>query len=75
MAVWHFKFDMIPTRGIERALGRQASVLEEYQARDDGPSVLPDVPNYWGDTDLMQFESRLAEILPQEPWSGKGPRR
>jgi hypothetical protein len=75
MALWHFKFGMIPRKGIERALGKPAAVLEEYQVKEDGPKELTDMPDYWEGMNLAQFENRLAAILPPEPWSGRGPKR
>jgi hypothetical protein len=55
MAVWHFKFDLIPTESLRRVFGdAEPAVVPELVPHPDGPRYLePDelasLPNYWDD--------------------------
>src|ERR1051326_1769938 len=81
MAVWQFKFYLVPIKGIERVHGHIMPVLEEYRASTPEkllslplePDQLPTYPNYWegiqkGDETLQAIQT----LLPQcESWSEK----
>jgi hypothetical protein len=55
MAVWHFKFGLIPTDGLKRVFGTaEIAVVPEWVVGPDGPRYLEpeeleSLPNYWAD--------------------------
>jgi hypothetical protein len=49
MAIWHFKFCLLPRLGVERICGKNVDFLPEY--RSSGIPIVRDIsdfPNYWG---------------------------
>lgn len=74
MAVWQFKFSLVPTAGVQRIHGADAVVLQAYQISPDGPKFLDEEENlnYWADlADLQEIALASSEILPEmESWSG-----
>ncbi len=79
MAVWHFKFGLIPTEGLKREFGDDdVAVVPEYVSHPDGPRYLgPEelerLPNYWSDpAKLRQIAMALSSFMPEmKSWSDK----
>jgi hypothetical protein len=74
MAVWHYKFSIVPRVGIRRVHGKDMSSLEEY-ADGEVPKYIPDHvwPNYWeglGNV-LSNVLLRFEKILPKSPKNTK----
>ncbi|MES2325128.1 MAG: hypothetical protein V4633_22970 [Pseudomonadota bacterium] len=72
MAVWQFKFTVIPLAGILRVHGGMVDVLPEFAAR------LPDAlfdeeevfPNYWEGIDQTPMHTLAKSVLPlAQSWS------
>ena len=79
MAVWHFKFGLIPNSGLRRVLGRTDDVVvPEHVSHPDGPRYLePDelaaLPNYWDDPSMLrQVAMVVSSFMPEmKSWSEK----
>jgi len=79
MAIWHFKFGLIPTEGLKRVFGDAGvAVVPEYAPHPEGPRYLePEelaaLPNYWDDPDkLRQIATAVSSFLPEmKSWSDK----
>ena len=68
MAVWQFKFSLVPTEGVVRHHGSLPSVLVEYRANEVGvePRILDEseMPNYWEGIDWREHMiSRVSQLL------------
>lgn len=77
MAVWHFKFSLIPTEGLLRVFGNaDVSVVPEFVSHIDEPRYLePEelerLPSYWdGPATLRQCAMAVSGFLPEmKSWS------
>jgi hypothetical protein len=77
MAIWHFKFNLIPTEGLKRVLGDpDAAVVPEFVPNPEGPRCLePEeleaLPNYWSDpAQLRQIAMVVSSFMPEmTSWS------
>ncbi len=75
MAIWQFKFAMVPSIGIERVHGRLVHVLEEYRVSKisgaNAPSTgIADAKNYWEGLDSSAVAAAMRGILePAKSWS------
>jgi len=72
MAVWQFKFTLVPTEGIVKAHGQVPDYLPQYAA------VVPDAclddemvwPNYWEGVDKSAIHALAKIVLPvADSWS------
>ena len=73
MAVWQFKFALVPTMGIEYVYGKMVPVLTEYQSGKFQVLDDADCPNYWQGNEISpEFISRVEAMLPErESWSNE----
>jgi hypothetical protein len=79
MAVWHFKFSLIPTEGLLRVFGEtNVSVIPEFVSNPEGPrnlepEELERLPSYWdGPAKLRQIAMAVSVILPEmKSWSSE----
>lgn len=75
MAIWHFKFYLVPASGIVRLHGADVKVLDEYRSAPGRPVFDEDAvfPNYWDNpTVLRQIALVVSGLLPEmHSWSDK----
>lgn len=73
MAIWQFKFSLVPASGIRRIHGSDVGVLREYQVteRSAKPTEIAEMTNYWdGSGSLRQLALAFSGILPEiKSWS------
>ena len=73
MAIWHFKFYLVPASGIARLRGANAEVLDEYRSSPGRPEFDEDAvfPNYWDDPAVLrQIALAVSGLLPEmRSWS------
>lgn len=77
MAIWHFKFGLIPTEGMKRVFGTSdVAVVPEWVVRPEGPRCLEpeelaSLPNYWADpAKLRQIAMTVSSFVPEmKSWS------
>lgn len=72
MAVWQFKFTLIPISGIIRLHGAMIDVLPEFAARAPDAPFDEDIDysNYWEGIDMTPMRAMARSILPDaESWS------
>jgi hypothetical protein len=68
MAIWQFKFSLVPQDGVAHVHGYVLPVLLEYKASTDGPSLVEDgsFPNYWRDeTKVATLLAEISSALPE----------
>lgn len=74
MAIWQFKFALVPANGIKRVCGNAVKFLPEYQGRQECLVVNNEVyKNYWEGYERYLEQTQLIEnILPQSgSWSNE----
>lgn len=74
MAVWQFKFNLIPSAGIARVHGGNVAVIEEYRSSPSGPQFREgaDFPNYWDPSALRQAALVVSGFSPEiDSWSAE----
>lgn len=64
MAVWHFKFCIVPRKGLRRALGCIPPLLSEHVASAELPLGTDDPPNYWEGADMSGVVASLRQLFP-----------
>ena len=75
MAVWQFKFSLVPTSGVKRVHGDLVAVLDEYRAvqqasEHDSSGRANSSQNYWEGLDTGVVAKAVAGVLPLgESWS------
>jgi len=76
MAIWQFKFSLVPADGIRRVHGSDLSTLTIHQVSTDGSRLLDDVeyavlPKYWDNpASLQRIALAISELLPEmKSWS------
>lgn len=72
MAIWQFKFSLVPFSGMEKVYGRRPTHLPEYGAGDFSFSGEDsEHPDYWQGRDPGSIaEGRISHILPvMDSWS------
>jgi len=72
MAVWQFKFTIVPVAGILRGHGKMVDVLPQFAART--PDAIfadeDEFPNYWEGIDSTPMKELAERLLPlAESWS------
>ena len=79
MAIWHFKFSLIPTEGLKRVFGTvDVAVVPEWVIQPDGPKYLEldeleNLPGYWPNpATLRQIAITVSSFMPEmKSWSGE----
>lgn len=73
MAVWQFKFSLVPVDGISRVHGGDTANLQFYRTLPEGPNLIDDADalNYWDDPDaLRRIADTVSNFLPEiKSWS------
>lgn len=73
MAVWQFKFSLVPVDGMRRVHEGDVAILQAHQTTPDGPKVIDDtdIVNYWDSPmTLQQVALDVSRILPEmKSWS------
>ncbi|MGO1069544.1 hypothetical protein [Lysobacter sp. CA199] len=74
MAIWQFKFALVPVHGLKRVYGDTRRVLDEYRKpgslKGDGGGTGDNFPNYWEGLDIDAAVGAVGGILPRaESWS------
>ncbi|NBF01544.1 hypothetical protein GV819_04495 [Pseudomonas sp. Fl5BN2] len=73
MAVWHFKFALVPKEVIVSVCGGMVKRLPEYSGEGRGDEVLDGFPNYWlGGKSIELLLDRASRLLPEiESWTSE----
>ncbi|MEH6458122.1 MAG: hypothetical protein V7749_17465 [Cocleimonas sp.] len=72
MAIWHFKFSLLPKKGILKEHTNIPLILNEYKENfvDSEKHVDDDFIDYWHDCNIAELEIRIQKLLPSiESWS------
>lgn len=73
MAVWQYRFSLLPREGIRKAMGSIPESLEEYKPVDPANfDENREYPNYWEGIDRRDFVEQIGRILPEtKSWSAE----
>lgn len=71
MAVWHFKFDIVPRDGLRRVLGCIPPLLSEHVVSAELPFGADDPPNYWEGLDMSGVVASVRRLFPSAEGSGE----
>jgi len=72
MAIWHFKFSLLPKKGLLREHTNIPLILDEYKENfvDPEKHVDDEFIDYWKDCNLKEIEIHIQKLLPLiDSWS------
>jgi len=72
MAVWYFKFALVPDEGIVSVCGKMVGRLPEYSGKGGAEEILGGFPNYWLGIGNIESLAGISRLLPEiESWTSE----